>query len=98
MIDNTDTVDMESAFLGITRRLGEIIKEEDEQGLVEYVRQLTPKWDVAIVGTLRFYYNNQFSSFEWIMYVLSRHKGFEELVAKFFIGNYQITRHIFVEG
>lgn len=92
MVQNLDD---EAAFLAITARLREIIKQEDEVDFIDCIQQISPKWDMAIIGVLRAYYQNRIESFEWVMYVLSRYRGFEELAANFFIAHYQIERKVF---
>lgn len=42
-------------------------------------------------GAFRAYMKHDFTSFEWVMFVLSRHRGYEELVAEYWIANWQIA-------
>lgn len=90
----TLNLDEEATCLAITGKLRGIIKCEDEEGFIDYIRQISPKWDTTIMGILRAYYKEQMSSFEWAMFMLCRYKGSEELVAKFFIAHYQIERGV----
>lgn len=94
----TQNLDNEATCLAITGKLREIIEREDESAFVDYIRQVSPEWDIAIIGILRAYYQKNIGSFEWAIYVLCINKGFEELVAKFFIAHYQIERKGFPLG
>lgn len=87
-------ISTEATILAINKKLSEIIARRDEKALVNYVRELTPEWDTTIIGILRAYYQRKMDSFEWAMYVFCRYKGFEDLVARFFIGNWQVKMRI----
>lgn len=87
---DTLSLDKKAACLAISQRLHHIVDEGDIEGLVEYCRELSPEWNAAIIGVLQSFYLHDTESFEWIMFILCLNKGFEELVARFFICLYQM--------
>jgi len=44
-----------------------------------------------LLGFVRSLYRTDKEAFEWVMYILSINKGYEEFVCKFWIANWQIN-------
>jgi len=43
-----------------------------------------------VIGCIRAYRSKSADTFEWFMYCLSAHKGYEEILANYWLSNWQI--------
>ena len=67
------------------------VSDRSESGWIDICdKAIAKEYIYGITGFLNSLLKNDISSFRWAMYQLSIRRGYEELVASFFIGTYQI--------
>ena len=62
--------------------------ENDWIDICDYV--IKDNKDTQIIGILNHLIKNDLASFRWAMFQISIRRGYEDLVARFFIGTYQM--------
>lgn len=79
---NTETV---ARMQLVTVRTIEILKKRDTDAWLSYSREILELDPKLIVATLAAFLFHDYDSFTWAMYHLSINRGYEELLATFFI-------------
>jgi hypothetical protein len=62
------------------------VLDRDEAKILD----LCDRWSV-VAGCMRAFYKKDKDSFDWIMWTLSRRHGYEDLICKFWIANYELA-------